>query len=456
MTLRPDEIEALLSGMLDGALAPAERDRLDQALLKDPALQQELEALSAIRSSLLKGRRHGRLGEDFSSKIVQAASVRASYEPELAPEWIPTLPRESVRRNKADATVPMHQRWWLPILSVAAAFVVAFLTLQLQRLDNNHSQNKISMNQPELPTEEGSAERIAIPNEATGIEATGIEATGIGHSVNPTDPLADTSIADASPGAADQGTADEGTANEATGKHIEKVAENASKPSVAPLEMTGPVATSPAATSPSATSPAAKPDLPAYVLMAVHVSQSQATADRQILQTILEKHNILSNDDLAISDEELSSLLATGAAGKIERDGANVYFLKGFARNLSGAIEDLCAQHLNFPEFGINITIDDSAKVLVHQLEEIDIGQSPAVAVRVGVQTPSGFATSFAPGRIIPRPMSQQRRESAAAGSMLASIDTNPMSHLLLIVRTDDEVDKSPQLESSPQNTVAD
>lgn len=87
MSLKPEEIDELLNGMLDGVLIDDEQRRLESALELDPSLQTRLDEMAALRSSLLRGRSVGRLGPDFAKRIVQAARERADLMDD-PPEWI--------------------------------------------------------------------------------------------------------------------------------------------------------------------------------------------------------------------------------------------------------------------------------------------------------------------------------------------------------------------------------
>lgn len=494
----PDDIHALLSGMLDGVLSAAEEERLNRLLAEDPELQKELEAITAMRSSLLKGRQHGRLGSQFARRVVQAAAARKSFddehfEPGFTSEWIPSSESGTVATTKVDAQLPHNKRIWIPLLSVAAAAAIALFAMQISRLTREYNQQHIA-NSDSSEQSTISSSTHSDSSDRLGEHKETVAANGAAPSPNsPLDPMAsDSASTSESPRLAENATGESKAANE----QIEispstETSESAfPEPASAVLadagmkpadelnpdrsnaiaadqtsqksNMTdGSVAKSASTVNASKvnaskTKEPTAPAVPAYALMAVHITQDAIAIQNRSLSRILDHHNILAIDDLAITDEELSTLMATGAAGKLDEEGANIYFLKGYARNLSGAIEDLCAQYKNFPEFGINITFDDSAIALVAQLQNIDIGAEPAVAAKVGINTPNGFVASFSRGHATPKAMPLQRREAMAPTNMLASIDTNPISYLLLVVRNANEVNDSSEVESSPQDEVAD
>ncbi len=83
----PHQLEELLSGMLDGVLSEDEQRQLESAMQSDPSIAVRLEELAELRRSLLRGRSVGRLGPDFSKRILQAAQERAQSL-ESPPAWI--------------------------------------------------------------------------------------------------------------------------------------------------------------------------------------------------------------------------------------------------------------------------------------------------------------------------------------------------------------------------------
>jgi hypothetical protein len=101
MSLKPEEIDELLNGMLDGVLTDDEQRRVDSALELDPSLQARLDEMSALRRSLLRGRSVGRLGPDFAKRIVLAARERADLM-DNPPEWI--KPQVGPSRSEREST----------------------------------------------------------------------------------------------------------------------------------------------------------------------------------------------------------------------------------------------------------------------------------------------------------------------------------------------------------------
>ncbi|MFM8400349.1 MAG: anti-sigma factor family protein, partial [Pirellula sp.] len=96
----PRQIEEWLSGLLDGELSEQEQRDLDSAMRNDPSIAERLEEMTNLRRALLQGRSVGRLGSDFSTKIVQAARNRAS-EMDAPPAWVlPDAPNAVAPRTQ--------------------------------------------------------------------------------------------------------------------------------------------------------------------------------------------------------------------------------------------------------------------------------------------------------------------------------------------------------------------
>ena len=55
----PQQLEELLSGMLDGVLSEDEQRQLESAMQSDPSIAVRLEELAELRRSLLRGRSVG-------------------------------------------------------------------------------------------------------------------------------------------------------------------------------------------------------------------------------------------------------------------------------------------------------------------------------------------------------------------------------------------------------------
>jgi hypothetical protein len=101
MSLKPEQIDELLNGMLDGVLTDDEQRLFDAACEKDPSLQARLDELAEFRRSLLRGRSVGRLGPDFAKQVLMKARERADLMDD-PPEWI--KPNASTGRRAGRAS----------------------------------------------------------------------------------------------------------------------------------------------------------------------------------------------------------------------------------------------------------------------------------------------------------------------------------------------------------------
>jgi hypothetical protein len=151
MSTNADHLQELLNGLLDGVLTDDEQRALELAMKSDPSLDAKLSELQAMRRSLLRGRSVGRLGPEFSKKVVSAARQRAESMGDQAPGWmLPATrpaadrgPRRSVsprvsrieqtldsERGSGTATISTsvsRRAWrvWLPMLAAATAASLA-------------------------------------------------------------------------------------------------------------------------------------------------------------------------------------------------------------------------------------------------------------------------------------------------------------------------------------------
>ncbi|MBU6172770.1 MAG: hypothetical protein KGQ60_03155 [Planctomycetes bacterium] len=132
MEPRQPETNELISGMLDGELTAAEARRIDAELKDNPQLQFKLDELSALRSSLLKGRPTGRLPKDFARAVIDSAHSRAVEMGEDSPPWL-VPKRPNTHRN-----VPNYrERIWIPVVSIAAAVCLAIAFFSFPKQDRN-------------------------------------------------------------------------------------------------------------------------------------------------------------------------------------------------------------------------------------------------------------------------------------------------------------------------------
>ncbi|XZE46330.1 hypothetical protein SH467x_001611 [Pirellulaceae bacterium SH467] len=436
MNPQPPDNEELLSGLLDGELSGADARRIEQAMRADPSLHERLDELTAMRSSLLRGRPTGRLSKSFASQVVAAAQQRAVAMELDAPQWIP-LSRDSVdssriggtgARSKPEPTY--RQRMWIPLGALASACAIAlfaFFTLPRPEpqpiADLPPFSNSLDPNQPSTPLDASVSPSVPeLPANAVASNTAG--------PVGPSDIDNALPRNDLSPDRTDRRVAESPPAPATEKVENEKV-DNTERLKIDTSSMASAEAGNNAR---SASIPGEASKAP-FMLMVVSVSMDRVARENNALNRILNEHGIASVEDLALSPEQLDALLSTGMAGSVSQNGAGVYFLKGYAKSLSSALDDICSQYKDFPEFGLNIAMDDSAKALIDQLDGIQVAANKGVARRFAAETPEGLISSFAPGAKRSVPLSSKRREEFRSQATLPKSDLNPISHLLLIVR---------------------
>lgn len=456
----PDN-EELLSGMLDGELSGSDARRLESAMKEDPSLQNRLDELSAMRSSLLRGRPTGRLSKSFAANVVAVAQQRAASMGPEAPEWVlaPEPARSYTPGMKPKLDLPLGQRLLIPLGALASACAIALFALfAMPKPEPQQFAELPPFSDSPATVEPSLANDASTPNDTTtpasrseglasnpspsnpGTSSSGAQDANSGEMVEgslPADPglkaLADQPrselasaeskmLADNSPELANANSLDAQAS-----KLIDKSATASVVPSTDPSNPS--IASSVENNSETNRLP--------FMLMVVTVSMDKVARENNSLNRILNEHGIASIEDLALNSDQLDALLSTGMAGSVSQSGAGVYFLKGYAKSLAGALDDICSQYKDFPEFGLNIAMDDSARSLIDQLDGIQVAANKGVAKRLGANTPNGVVTSFSPGAKRSAPFKGKQREDFRFQfqSTTPKSDLNPISHLLLIVR---------------------
>ncbi|MBU6172769.1 MAG: hypothetical protein KGQ60_03150 [Planctomycetes bacterium] len=142
---------------------------------------------------------------------------------------------------------------------------------------------------------------------------------------------------------------------------------------------------------------------------------------------------------MAIDDAELGSLLSSGLAGSLSKDGVNVLFLKAKSSSIESVYLDVLRQEKDFPDIGLNIAMDDSIRKLIHQLSDIDVGAQRGVAKRLAVQSPDGLASTFSQGTIRYSRMDKSSRGSKQPLKGFSSgAGPDEESYLLVVVKRAD------------------
>ena len=145
MSVPKQDIDDLLSGMLDGMLTFEESIFLEREMANDPTLQARFDELSFLRRALLSGRTVATLGPNFASFVTQAARARVRENEQVAPKTGVSENPATVSSEKAYQVAKSgnHHRWlrWIYVGSVSIATCVVLLVFSMP---TRHDSNLIS------------------------------------------------------------------------------------------------------------------------------------------------------------------------------------------------------------------------------------------------------------------------------------------------------------------------
>ncbi len=405
------DIDDLLSGMLDGVLTVEELTFLEREMAKDPTLQARFDELTFLRRSLLSGRNVATLGPNFAAAVTQAARVRARENGQVTPESKVLQEPESALKQ-GTLRVPQsrnHHGWlrWVYVGAVSIATCVVVLVFTFSRPDNG---SMLSISKLES-TEPGSSEKNNKDLSLADAPLLHEIAKDIVEEMD-NRPIAAESIADAVPR---NGNRDEIAEHRiADSKTVSPKLEADLIPKEKAIDSTF-----------------------GYFLYVLDVTVTQSAVDSRALERILEKHQIVYTDDLAISDEQLAMLEKSKLAGGnsvATSEKMGVVFLRSTARRLGSAINEIILQFQDFPEFAQNISTDRSATELVKQLSQIKVAESSGgVAQRFSLPKAPGASYPFASSARVGKPMPKEKRLENGKKQPLLSGDG--MANALILLR---------------------
>ena len=440
----PHQIEEWLSGMLDGALTEQEQRQLELAMQNDPSIAELLEQMAELRRSLLRGRSVGRLGADFSKRVVQAAQRQAA-QLDAPPAWVlPGAPnaREPLgqepledsesswsetyskvqrpvpealdihpvgRRQKAIVRGLMgsHEepqqepetirgrlvRVWLPSLAVVAALCVLFLALP-----------RSGPTDPSQPDSVVSVMPLEVPNEPT-------------HQENF---VPDRSLA-GSPET--EPSKMQLPATEPLGNGLNAGSKSPSVVSVPVVEQNKSVA-------------GAK-----YILIAEIEVDPLAEQDGMLSQ-LLEKYEIVFAADVPLSKNDFDTLVASKVIKNpvvdpaLKVDGSTVcYLVKSNPKRLDSFLTDVEKQYLDFPSYRLNLSADPNVYELMDHLDGVT--DSSNLAKRLFYQE-SSDAQAFGSFELTNRGVVKdiETRKAAKPRKLVNALITQEDTYLILLVRT--------------------
>jgi hypothetical protein len=439
----PHQIEEWLSGMLDGALTEQEQRQLDLAMQNDPSIAESLEQMAELRRSLLRGRSVGRLGPDFSKRVVQAAQRQAA-QLDAPPAWVlPGAP--NARAPEGQEPSEDSEPLWSETYSEVQRPVPEALDIHpvgrrqkaiVRGLMGSHEEP-----QREPETIRGRLVRVWLPSLAV-VAGLCVLFLALPRS-GPTDPSQTGSVVSPMP---------LNVPNDPTSQ------ESVPDRSLAQLPGTEPPKTQLPATEPTvnglnagskspamAVAPAVQKDKSVadakFILIAEIEVDPQAEQDGMLSQ-LLEKYEIVFSDDAPLSKIDFDTLVASKVIKNpvvdpsLKVDGSSVcYLVKSNPKRLDSFLTDVEKQYLDFPSYRLNLSADPKVYEMMEHLAGVT--DSPDVAKRLFYQE-SSDAQAFGsfdlenpgmPSDIESRKASKPRNPASA---LLMQKDT----YLILLVRT--------------------
>lgn len=461
MPPEPEKLEELLSGMLDGVLSEDEQRQLDAAMKSDPAIAERLEALTNMRRSLLRGRSVGRLGPDFSKRILQAAKERAEAL-EAPPAWIlPDHPnavpasgiqsglesdneeleevsRATVKRTKnsrpvvAQAMLSTYEtrsatlrerilKVWGPSLLAVTALGALFLALpKISPVDPNGppiavQDNPVLADPDPVQTDPAlisPAEKLS-PNEISSI-ASSEQGNSKANDLVPEKPSSDVVK-----------TGSNGALAETKPMLSDPAANNVAQGDT-PKDVNG------------GNTVAAPPN--GWLTLIAEIQPDARAVDDDILNGLLERFEIIVSKDLSLDKAQTDTLIANKLIGGVQAtdgsDKTTVYFLKAKGAQIDGFLGAVEAQYKDFPKYRLNLSTDPNVRKLADQLGFVSDSATDNAAMHrllLGIegQTP----TTQAAASKEQGPVVDLDRRKASKGVMGLKQAEEMRSYLLLLVR---------------------
>lgn len=439
----PHQIEEWLSGMLDGALTEQEQRQLDLAMQNDPSIAESLEQMAELRRSLLRGRSVGRLGPDFSKRVVQAAQRQAA-QLDAPPAWVlPGAPnaREPEGQEPSEDSEPL----WSETYSEVQRPVPEALDIHpvgrrqkaiVRGLIGSHEEP-----QREPETIRGRLVRVWLPSLAV-VAGLCVLFLALPRS-GPTDPSQPGSFVSPMPlnvpnDPTSQESVPDRSLAQLPGTEPPKIQLPATEPTVNGLNAGS---KSPAVVGAPAVQKKKTVAGPKYILIAEIEVDPQAEQDGMLSQ-LLEKYEIVFSADAPLSKIDFDTLVASKVIKNpvvdpsLKVDGSSVcYLVKSNPKRLDSFLTDVEKQYLDFPSYRLNLSADPEVFEMMEHLAGVT--DAPNVAKRLFYQEASDAQAlgSFElenpgmPSDIESRKASKPRNPASA---LLMQKDT----YLILLVRT--------------------
>ncbi|MFM8570848.1 MAG: anti-sigma factor family protein [Pirellula sp.] len=389
----PRKIEEWLSGMLDGVLSEQEQRELELAMQNDPSIAERLEELASMRRSLLGGRPVGRLGADFSKRVVSAARERASAM-DGPPAWVlPDAPNAVSPRPQEQPSEPEWRedeedglstarpfpvsvemakpmvrglmgsgqeqrsgsirersiRLWLPALAVVAGLCALYLLLPRNAPITNNGTSSVAENrssEPKNSSEENSSPTAISPSNENVAQGQTTTNQKVAEPEVP-EPKPDPSVSKSPDGLLAK-----------------------DDKSTVPMRVESDKESNPAAANVKAT------DKFSMVLVADITVDPEATQNG-MLDQLLEKYEIISSTDVDLEKTDVEALVRSQIlkkpAGDLSEDldQVTVYIVKSRLTRLDSLIQDIQKQDADFPFVRLDATVDPAVVKLMDHLSAV-------------------------------------------------------------------------------------
>jgi hypothetical protein len=468
MDSQKPEMNELISGLLDGYLSIEESKELAEESSRNPQIERDTESLGALRSSLLRGRPTGKLGDQFAARVMEVAKSRAASLGEDAPEWIET--DNFVSKPVAFDPAELKTRWVVPAMSVLATCVLAFLLTKLtlvynESLERQRQEEIAAFNKKQVEQDLLAVFDNPSKNDPTSVES-GSSSSIVGNLLeeskrrtessevnrpNQADKELSAVAAGEVKGADSETKSESQTLDMSTGNALaNNPTESGSKSTVELLDNSKLADNRPSANAANATdmtvaansSKANKPINPLQratgKMMAVYEVTVDAVArDGDLINVYLQKHGLGSVEDLVLGEAEIASVLKSGIVGPADsQGGSQVLVLKGTASMLSEFYDDLLRSYEDFPGLRMNAVMDESVGMIEQQMQPMLVTDAKGAVGRLGSSGSSGLVSKFATGssKFFEIPLEQRRLEKRREPGR----DLNPISYVILIVRSAD------------------
>ena len=366
--------------MLDGALTEQEQRQLELAMQNDPSIAELLEQMAELRRSLLRGRSVGRLGADFSKRVVQAAQRQAA-QLDAPPAWVlPGAP--NAREPEGQEPLEDSESSWSETYSKVQRPVPEALDIHpvgrrqkaiVRGLMGSHEEP-----QQEPETIRGRLVRVWLPSLAV-VAALCVLFLALPRS-GPTDPSQPDSVVSVMP----LDVPNEPTQQENFVPDRSLAGSPETEPSKMQLPATEPLGNglNSGSKSPSVVSvPVVEQNKSVagakYILIAEIEVDPLAEQDGMLSQ-LLEKYEIVFAADVPLSKNDFDTLVASKVIKNpvvdpaLKVDGSTVcYLVKSDPKRLDSFLLDVEKQYLDFPSYRLNLSADPNVYELMDHLDGV-------------------------------------------------------------------------------------